>query len=204
MKINTAIPATPAKPKPDYKGNRAFWKATKAEYLAKNLDPDREKDWSYKDVALHYSIPYETVADQAKRHRWGPTLRECQAELEIHANEKMVKALAISEADIRIRQQKAAERLIKKAMAGIEHLDPSKMEAKDLLNMARLGLTQERAAVGLADRIDFQDLSQPSHEDHDSPLAKMEEARKKNALADRLMKALDTDAEEEDDKAKAE
>ncbi len=204
MKLKTGkLPSKTDPPQGGPKKGKAFWKQVKAEFLAKNLDPDRTEDWSLKDISLHYGVPYDTVAEHSSKEKWFPTLRSCQERIEAEAEEQMIKRLAITEADIRIRQQQVSAHVITKAMAGIEGLDPSKMSAKDLTNLLRLGLTQEREAVGLAQRIDFNDLSQPLHKDHESPLAKMEEAARKNALADKLLKVLDEDAQEEEPQAAA-
>ena len=201
MKINlpkTPDPKAKAPPGPlDAPNATVSWKQLKADWLSRNLDPTREEKYTLKDVALEYSLSYNHVKKMASQNDWTKTLKTCKAQIEAEAAKKFIEGLAVSEADIRLRQHKVSAAMIEKAFAALQAIDPATISTKDATQLMRLGLTQERAAVGLADRIDFQDLSKPTHEDHESPLVKMELAKKKNQLADQLLAELDDDEDED-------
>ena len=190
-------PGSPTTPVPEPNSGSINWKKIKADFFAQNLDPMRAKDFTFKDVALKYDLVYDTVRKRAVKEKWNFYLKKLQDKIQASTEKKMVESFTITEVELRLRQQRVSSSMIEKAFAALEAIDPTTISTKDATNLMRLGLTQEREAVGLAQKIDFQNLGQGGERDHESPLEKMAQANRMNQLADSLTQLLSEDDEAE-------
>jgi hypothetical protein len=68
-----------------------------------------------------------------------------------------VKQLSIvNELEVRLRQATISRQAINKALAAIDGIDPSKLDVKDAIALLRLGLENERKALGIPDNVRFE------------------------------------------------
>lgn len=102
-------------------------------------------------MARAWAIPYKTIRNRASAESWREHLRQRAIE---HSSDVVSRIKASELADevaVRMRHAEIARRTLNKALQRLETLDPQKLSAKETADLIRLGLSEERKALGLPD-----------------------------------------------------
>ncbi len=174
------------------------WRTIKIDWIAKNLRVG-QKRFTLKQVAKKWNVAYGTVKNKAYRDGWRGQLADSISDRDKRSLKEVRDRAMWDETEVRLRQARMARVAMAKALKYIKASDLSLNQAFRLL---KLGLEQERRALGIPDVMPPE--HQPSPEDkygNESVEDRMARVRKRRELADRFSKFVSD--RDKDDHAKA-
>jgi hypothetical protein len=132
------------------------WTVIKLDYFKQNLKEGATHKFTLGDLAKKHGLSYGHVRNKASEEKWGEELDELLKNKPKMAVEAVKQLSIVNELEVRLRQATISRQAINKALAAIEGIDPSKMEVKDAIALLRLGLENERKALGIPDNVRFE------------------------------------------------
>lgn len=128
------------------------WLAVKADYFTENLTPGEEGQFTLKALASRWKIAYKTVRNRASTEKWAKELRLKITEQRVSILQRVQDGMAETEAMVRQRQAQVARFLLDKALHRLMAIPPEQLTKREAIELVKIGLTEERKALGLADR----------------------------------------------------
>ncbi len=138
------------------------WEVVYLHWLTENLRIDRESPYLYKELAKKFNIAEKTVRIHAGKGKWQEKLNEKILEQQQQIISKVQEKEIISEVEIRQRQAQLARKLIEKAMVKINSISPKDLTIKQAIELVKLGMIEERKALGLPDKYEVTNLNKKS------------------------------------------
>ena len=138
------------------------WKAVFIHWLTENLRRDLKSPYAYKELGKKFNIAHKTIRTHASKGKWQQKLNDKLKEQNQQIIAKVQEQEIISEAEIRQRQASLSRKLIKKAMAKLDSIAPKDLTIKQAIDLVKLGLTEERKSLGMADKYEVTNLNKPS------------------------------------------
>jgi hypothetical protein len=129
-------------------------------WLKKNLEGDLAKPYTYQDLGKEHKISHKTIRNHAAKEKWQGKLAQEQARIEQEIITTIQSSQITSEAKVRQRQAFDSRKLLDKAMAKLNAVKPEELTVKQAIELAKLGLTEERKALGLPDRYEVRNMNQ--------------------------------------------
>jgi len=163
------------------------WPALKEEWMAENLDPKRERNFTLKALALRHSVAEGTVRNKASDGSWRKELKDRAKErAEILAKETKKRGM-FNELEVRERLFKLGRGIQSKGLEKLQELTTSDFSAREAIDMLKLGVDIERRAIGLPDEFVHHEVIDSEYEAPMDKLARIEQDRE---LAVRLAKFI--------------
>lgn len=128
------------------------WEAMRREYLDHNLNHP-EAPVSLKELAVKYKVSYGLVRNHSHDERWAYQLADLLDQKENKVTTEVVKRSVVSEVEVRLRQAGISRLAVAKAVAKLRTIDPDDLTVKEAIDLLKLGLEQERKALGLPEMI---------------------------------------------------
>ena len=178
---------------------RLDWNLVREDYFARNLRADGAVPNSLKEVARAWGIAYKTIRNRASAERWNDQLRQRMVQQASAVAQRLQSSELVDEIAVRMRHAMVARYAVDKALQRLETLDPEELSPRDLVELLRLGLTEERKALGIADRLDIAHSEQPSA----ATLTlgeRRDRQRRLEALGNNLLQFMDEQAAVVDDR----
>jgi hypothetical protein len=98
----------------------------------------------------------------SSKQGWMNLLRERMTSHQQTTLDTLNTLVVVNEVEIRQRQARFAREAIDKAIEGLRTLDAKKMSTKDAIGLLRVGLQEERRALGLIDKVTYETTSDES------------------------------------------
>jgi lambda repressor-like predicted transcriptional regulator len=141
--------------------NTVNWGAIKADYINSKLGP--KKGMSLRTLAEHWSVSYGTLRNKAATENWNAAITE-EEQIRAERVTVIVREREVQEeAEVRLRQARVARMALSKAEARLKELNPSLLSVREVIDLLRLGLVEERAALGFAERYQFVEEGTDEH-----------------------------------------
>lgn len=153
------------------------WIKIKAKYLTENLRTDRATPYSYTDIAREFGVVPGTVRNRASKEKWKDALLDAVREKAENDVNVAKEATSFDEAETRHRQATYARVAQAKAILRLRDLDASSLTIREAIDLLKLGLNEERSALGLPNEY----IAAQDRDDLESPMAK---ARRYSELKD--------------------
>ena len=135
------------------------WTAIYLFWLTENLKRDRITPYTLEDVAKKFGAAYKTVRTHAGKEKWHQKLHDKI----IKQNQKIITAVqeqeVLSEAQIRSRQAQISRQLLDMGMKKLNTAPIEELTARQAIELVRLGLSEERKALGLPDKYEVTNLN---------------------------------------------
>lgn len=131
------------------------WDLIGEDFIAQNLS--RAKDdppYTLKDCANAWGISYTLIRQMSSKHKWAVKLKERIETLRLATQERLQDVALFDELEIRTRQAtyaRMASSLAYKKLAGLDDKAIAKMSIKDAVELLKLGLGEERQALGIGE-----------------------------------------------------
>lgn len=151
------------------------WKDLKDDFFTENLKEGGR--YTLKELALKYKVNVKTVNSYAAKHKWYRELREARLEVQrdvekgmITDREKVldaVKGKALNdELVVRQRHLSLSRKLLIAANERLKLIDPKKLTIRETLEFLKLGIAEERKALGMVEdtNIIFKDSEENTDE----------------------------------------
>lgn len=127
------------------------WELVKHIFIHRNLNADLTMPVTYAHLAAEFGISESAIKYHAAKEKWTDLLASLRKE-----RESVVKAMhrvyeVIPEMQVRARQAEFARVAAQKALERIQDLDAQKLTVKEAVLLLRLGLQEERRAMGIPD-----------------------------------------------------
>jgi hypothetical protein len=173
------------------------WADIREEYIEQNLSVDHR--WSLRQVAELYGLNYGTVRNKAADEGWNQQLENRRVSSRVTALEALREAKGIfNEIEVRVRQARFGRDMTTKGMQKLANVDPEKLTIPQAIEMARVGMDQERRALGMPDRYEF--IGIPGTEERDQHLHALDELigvleRKANIIEGEAKEIVDDSGE---------
>ena len=177
------------------------WGTIKIDWLAKNLRVG-QKRFTLKQVATKWGVAYGTVKNKAYRDGWRGQLAEYISDRDKRALKEVRDRARWDETEVRLRQAGMARVAMAKGVEALKYIKASDFSPNQVSRLLKLGLEQERRALGIPDVMPPE--HQPSPEDkygNESVEDRMARVRKRRELADRCLKFVSD--RDKDDRAKS-
>lgn len=185
----------------------ADWEALKQEWLGLNV----EGNVTLSEFADGKGLPRQTVANRASREGWAEALKVRQASKDLATQEALLqthaKAQAViahqaevsrivvsNEAETRLRLANAAEVMIRLGLQRLLNADPEDLTIKEAALLVQAGLSEQRKALGLADRVDISLYREPE------PLKEIDLAQKQAIGQQLLQRVMELKNKADDEK----
>ena len=130
------------------------WRELRDEYLNQNLVP-REKPFTLKMLAAAYGMSAGVVRAKAADEKWNKILARRRDELDSNVRDKLADSAVFNEVEVRIRQATYARLAQSKAITKLQMVEPKDLSVNQALLLLKLGLEEERKALGFADKFLF-------------------------------------------------
>lgn len=135
--------------------NKIKWAALRDDYIAQNLSR-REDDPPYtlKRHAEIHDLNYTYLRARAGRERWSTLLKEELDKKRSEVMERIGESAIINEIEIRTRHctyARKASSLAYERLNSMTAKDISKLSIRDAVDLLKLGLDEEKKALGLED-----------------------------------------------------
>lgn len=154
--IKSPVDVTPSKGMVTHK-KIVQWTLLREDWLAQNLRRKKgDPPYNYKQLAAAHDVSYLRVRQVAAQQNWQGLLKERQRELEEQAQEHLKGVALFDEIEIRTRQAtyaRLASSLAEKKLRSLDEKRIAKMSIKDAIELMKLGLTEERQALGIGDTV---------------------------------------------------
>lgn len=164
------------------------WEKVKTDYIRENLRPDKEESFSLKQLSVRWKIAYKTIRNMASKEKWNQHLQDKIAEQNSKVIEKIQDNEIINEVEIRLRQASIARKLQEKAIRRLESVSPEKLSIKEAIELVKLGMVEERKALGLPDK---HEITQVINGEFPSVEQSINSHRRIELIAVRLMDFID-------------
>lgn len=176
------------KPQRRGKSGRAInidWFAVREDYIAENLILG--KRYTLSELAKRWSLTYATVKNKASKEGWSDLLAEAKREKAKGALDRLKADATIVESDIRVRQAAYAQVASEKAIQALRRIDIDQLKIRDIIDLLKLGLVEERRALGFADAYQFINTSSESGDQYQTPEEHEQAQSRLKDLSDRLL-----------------
>jgi len=130
------------------------WSAMRRKYFRKNLSDSGEK-YTYQMVADELGTTYGTVVNRAFKEKWSKRLEELKINKAERSIEFVLNAGVIDETEIRLRQMNISRAALKVATDKLASIHAEDLTIAQAIDLLKLGLTEERKAVGISDKVEF-------------------------------------------------
>jgi len=131
------------------------WNLVKEDYLARNLTVRNGPAASLRDVALAWKLPYKTVRNHAAAERWRDELRARTLEQATELASQIKAQNLADETALRLRHAETARQAIHKGLERLNSLNAQDLSPREAIELLRLGLSEERKALGYGERSDL-------------------------------------------------
>ena len=168
------------------------WEIAFQHWLSENLKRDRKIPYIYKDAAKRFGVAEKTVRMHASKDNWQQKLNEKLREQNQELISKIQEQELNTEAEIRHRQADLSRKLVDMAMTKLKSICPHELTVKQAIDLARLGLVEERKALGLPDKYEVTNRNQLSG-DFISVEARIQSFERIDALSNRLLEYMGKD-----------
>ncbi len=131
------------------------WIEIREEYIVQNLIAS-DNPLTLKRLALLYGISYGTVRNKAAIEGWNNLLdkrREDQAQSAIARLQDAKNVF--DEVEVRVRQARMAQKMSALALTKLDTVKAEDLTVKEAIELAKLGLIEERKALGIGDKYEF-------------------------------------------------
>jgi hypothetical protein len=135
-------------------------------YIHRNLTALNGKRYSVHALAADFGLDRDSVTQISRREKWGEALAEAKKRQDDRLRDKLTDIRADilaksqtttlnQEVTVRMRQASIARTAQVKAAARIKAIDPEELSVREAVELLRLGMEQERRALGLPDRYEL-------------------------------------------------
>jgi hypothetical protein len=128
------------------------WSVVKADYFAENLKADKDQPFTLKELSVRWKIAYKTIRNRSSTENWNDELRDRITEQQVEILQKVQDGVVETEVEIRQRQAQVARYLMDKALKRLVTISPEELTKKEAIELVKLGLGEERKALGFADK----------------------------------------------------
>lgn len=172
------------------------WSVAKVDFLTQNLRREAGgKPYTLRDVAEKWGVSYGQVRNVAARDKWNQELAQ-QKEARAKAAVQSVQTYEqYNEAEIRSRQARYARLAMGKAMQKLNSVDPAKLTVKEAIELLRLGLVEERKALGMPEAFTFTPAQQGEDGEYKSVIDHINRQKELSSLSQKLLDFVDSKAE---------
>lgn len=129
------------------------WDRLRIEFLTENLSGDRLRAYTLRELCEKYSLNYGSLRNVASSEKWGAQLTEMVKSKRDKSTEVVQAVQMVNEVEVRVRQAQFARLTMNKAILRIQAIDPAKLSVKEAVELLRLGMQEERKALGLVDTV---------------------------------------------------
>lgn len=165
------------------------WTPIKTDFMTENLIRDRQSPFSLKELASKWHLSYRTVRNHAHKEKWGDELRQRVFEMNRKSLDVVQEQRSFDEAEVRTRQADAAREMLDLALSKLRTIRPQDLSKKEAIELLRIGLNEERRALGLADRYELK--AQVNSQERYSPVEEMIKGHQQiEILALRLLSSI--------------
>jgi hypothetical protein len=143
-----SVPSNKPKVKPTPK-----WSVIKLDFFQQNTKAGITHKFTLGDLAKKHGLSYGHVRNVASKEHWQDELDELlkdKPKLAIQATKQLA---IVNEIEVRLRQATISRKAIDKAIAALDLVPADKLEVKDAINLLKLGLEQERKALGIPEDV---------------------------------------------------
>lgn len=133
------------------------WSLLREEWLNQNV-AERPTPYTLAELARAHGIPHQTIRVRAMRERWQRLLSERRKARGAQIRGMLEPSDIFSEVSVRVRQATYARRVQEIAMRRLQALSEAgwqEIAPSTVVELLRLGLTEERKAVALPDRFRY-------------------------------------------------
>ncbi len=166
------------------------WTAIYLCWLTENLKRDRTTPYTLEDVAKKFGAAYKTVRTHAGKEKWNQKL---QAKI-IQQNQEVLYTVqeqeVLSEVEIRIRQAQISRQLLDKGMRKLDLVPIEELTVRQAIALVKLGLLEERKALGLADKYEVTNIQDNSGGEYISVEERKLRIKQADTLANQLFEYL--------------
>ncbi len=158
------------------------WTKIRTRFITENLRSDRTTPYTLHDVAKDYNLQHGTVRNRSAKEKWRDELIDAvreKAEIDIKA---VKEATSFDEAEVRHRQSQYARMAQARAVMRLQALDPSELSIREAIDLLKLGMNEERSALGLPNEY----IAESESDNLESPMAKAERYSRLKGLGDQL------------------
>jgi len=133
----------------------APWPQLKEDWIVTNLDPERKETYTLQQLALKWSVRYKTLAAISAKEHWYEQLAERKTEIAEQSIRNVQSLESFNETEVRIRQASIAREAYDLGLKKLRMLTPEMVTPRLMVELLRLGLDNERKALGLPDSFTF-------------------------------------------------
>ena len=174
------------------RGKPVDWSVAKLDYITENLHrAGRGDPYTLKDVAAKWGVSYGQARNIAGRDKWNAELAQREKERNNKALEKVQTYEQFNEAEIRSRQARYSRLAMGKAMQRLAALDPATLTVKEAIELLKLGLVEERKALGLPDAFTFTPPPQNEEGEYGSVIDHVNRQAQLQALGGKLLEFVE-------------
>ena len=159
-----------------------IWTTLKSDYFAENMRLDKQQPFTLKELSIRWKIAYKTIRNKASIEKWNDELQERIAEQQSSIIHQVQAVQIETETEIRERQATIARNMVNKAMEKLATVAPEDLTNREAIELAKLGLVEERKALGLADKYEV------SKAENSEGGATVEELLQRHQMGEALMK----------------
>lgn len=131
------------------------WEGIKEDYISQNLVRQKgQPAFNFKDAAAAHKVSYHYLRQIAATQKWNQQLKERIEERKRTAIANIQNVSLYDEIEIRTRHAsyaRLASSLAYQKLNGLKKADIGKMSIKDAIELLKIGLSEERVALGIRD-----------------------------------------------------
>jgi len=127
--------------------------------LTTNLNPQNEKPYTLRKVADAWGLQYGTVRNHASNDGWNEELQTAAAKQSAEVVKIAQDHFIYDEVEIRRRQANIAKFAMAKAVERLRNLTLNELSPREAIELLRLGLVEERKALGMPEKYEFATLN---------------------------------------------
>ena len=131
------------------------WNLVREDYFARNLRGQGTVRSTLKELADAWAIPYKTVRNRASGEKWSEQFRDRAIQHATAVATRLQREDVVDETVVRLRHAKTARLAIDTALARLASVDPEELTVREMVELLRLGLTEERRALGLPEQFEI-------------------------------------------------
>jgi hypothetical protein len=125
------------------------WDQLRLEFFVKNLNPQGKKLLTLHALAKTHGLNYGSLRNVACKGKWTVELRRLLKEKQELADQFIQNLQVEQEVEVRTRQAQFARMAQNKAILKLSMIDPKNLTVKEATELLKLGLQEERRALGL-------------------------------------------------------
>ena len=133
------------------------WDLMCEDFIAQNLRLTKDDPpYTLKDCAAAWGVSYPLLRQKAATQKWNIQLKERLERLRLEAQEKIQNIALFDEIEIRTRQAtyaRHASLIAYQKLKGLDEKAIAKMSIKDAVELLKIGLSEERQALGIGDTL---------------------------------------------------